>query len=76
MNLTEMQYMQAKSSIEEYEEQHNIDAEHPRGRKPLPQRAAISQKIIMGGRKPMASVRAESVGGERDGGGTQAATSN
>jgi hypothetical protein len=59
MNLTEMQYLQAKNSIEEYEEQHNIDAEHPKGRKPTAQRAAISQKIFMGARKPVASVGIE-----------------
>jgi hypothetical protein len=45
LNLTETQYLQAKQSIEGYEQQHNIDAEHPRGRKPVPQRAAMSQKI-------------------------------
>ena len=59
LNLTETQYLQAKSSIEEYEGQHNIDAEHPKGRKPVAQRAAISQKIVMSARKPVASVRVE-----------------
>ena len=59
LNLSETQYLQAKQSIEGYEEQHNIDAEHPRGRKAVPQRPAISQKIFMGARKPVASVRVE-----------------
>jgi hypothetical protein len=59
LNLSQTQYLQAKSSIEEYEEKHNIDAEHPRGRKPAPQRAAISQKIFMGARKPAESVKME-----------------
>ena len=59
LNLSETQYLQAKGSIEEYEEQHNIDAEHPKGRKPAPQRAAISQKIAVGARKPVATVTVE-----------------
>lgn len=61
MNLSETQYLQAKNSIEMYEEQHNIDAEHPKGRKPVAQRAAISQKISLGARKPVQSVREEDV---------------
>ena len=56
MRLSETQYLQAKNSIEQYEEQHNIDAEHPRGRKPVPQRPALSQKIFMGARKQVAAV--------------------
>jgi len=59
MNLTEMQYLQARDSIEQYQEQRGIDSEHPMGRKPHPQRAAISQKMFMGSRKPPGSVRWE-----------------
>lgn len=59
LNLTEMQYFQAKGSIEEYEERHNIDAEHPKGRKPAPQRAAISQKFVLRQRKPVVSATVE-----------------
>ena len=59
LQLSETQYLQAKSSIEEYEEKHNIDAEHPKGRKPVPQRPAISQKIFLGARKPVVSVALE-----------------
>jgi hypothetical protein len=59
MNLSETQYLQAKSSIEEYEEQHNIDAQHPKGRKPVAQRAAISQKISLGARRPVQSATME-----------------
>ena len=59
MILSPTQYLQAKNSIEQYEEQHNIDAEHPNGRKPAPQRAAISQKISLAARKPVASVSSE-----------------
>jgi len=59
LSLSETQYLQAKSSIEEYEERHNIDAAHPKGRKPVPQRAAISQKILLSPRKPVASVTIE-----------------
>jgi hypothetical protein len=58
LKLSETQYLQAKQSIEGYEEQHNIDAEHPRGRKSVPQRPAISQKIFMGAKKPVTSVGA------------------
>jgi len=54
--LTRTQYLQAKSSIEQYESDHNIDAEHPEGRKPAPRRAAISQKVFIGLRKPPATV--------------------
>jgi len=59
LNLTETQYLQAKSSIEEYEQKWGIDLAHPDGRKPAPQRAAISQKIFLGGRKPVASITME-----------------
>ena len=59
LKLSETQYLQAKQSIEEYEKMHNIDAEHPRGRKSVPQRPAISQKIFMGARKPVAGVSVE-----------------
>ena len=67
LSLSETQYLQAKSSIEEYEEQHGIDAQHPEGRKPVAQRAAISQRISMGARKPVASV----IAGEEPGAGNE-----
>ena len=54
--LTRTQYLQAKSSIEQYENDHNIDAEHQEGSKPAAQRAAISQKLFVGLRKPPAMV--------------------
>ncbi len=57
LSLTETQYLQAKSSIEEYEQKWGIDLAHPDGRKPVPQRPAISQKIFMGGRKPPVAVQ-------------------
>ena len=52
--LTPVQYEQAKVSIFGYEMLNRIDREHRDGRKPVAQRAAISQKIFMGGRKPVA----------------------
>ena len=50
--LTPVQYEQAKVSIFGYEMLNGIDREHRDGRKPVAQRAAISQKILMGARKP------------------------
>ncbi len=57
--LSPVQYEQAKVSIFGYEMDHNISRENPHGRKPTPQRAAISQKLFVGARKPVASVRVE-----------------
>ncbi len=56
--LTEEQYLQAKCAIFQYRLDHDIDANDVRN-KVVPQRAAISQTIVMGARKPVASVRAE-----------------
>ncbi len=53
--LTPAQYQQAKISMVEYEKENGIDRNHPEGRKPVPQRPAISQKILLGTRKPPAS---------------------
>ncbi len=55
--LTPVQYQQARMSIVEYEKDNNIDGNHPEGRKPVPQRAAKSQRVFL--RKPPASVGAE-----------------
>jgi hypothetical protein len=57
--LSKVQYEQAKVSIFGYEMMNGIDREHRDGRKPVAQRAAISQKILIGARKPVASVRAQ-----------------
>lgn len=57
--LSKVQYEQAKVSIFGYEMMNGIDREHRDGRKPVAQRAAISQKIFVGARRPVASVRAE-----------------
>jgi hypothetical protein len=57
--LSQVQYEQAKVSIFGYEMLNGIDRENPDGRKPAAQRAAISQKIVMGARKPVASVRVD-----------------
>jgi hypothetical protein len=53
--LTEEQYLQAKVTIFQYRMDHNIDAKD-KAAKEIPQRAAISQKISLGARKPVASV--------------------
>ncbi len=50
--LTAEQYVKAKTAVFGYQMLHGIDPEHPNGRKPVPQRAAMSQKIFMGMRKP------------------------
>ena len=50
--LTPVQYEQAKVSIFGYEMMNGIDREHRDGRKPVAQRAAISQKIFVGTRRP------------------------
>ena len=60
MMLTEEQYLQAKVAIFQYRMDHNIDA-NDNAAKVIPQRAAISQKISLGARKPVASVAAEEV---------------
>lgn len=57
--LSPVQYEQAKVSIFGYEMLNGIDREHRDGRKPVAQRAAISQKIALGARKPVQSVRTE-----------------
>jgi len=57
--LSKAQYEQAKVSIFGYEMLNGIDRKHREGRKPVAQRAAISQKIVLGARKPVASVRME-----------------
>ncbi len=54
--LTEEQFLQAKVAIFQYRLDHNIDAKDV-SNKVIPQRAAISQKIFMGARKPVASVK-------------------
>jgi hypothetical protein len=61
MKLTEEQYLQAKCAIFEYRMDHNIDANDVRN-KVIPQRAAISQNILLPVRKPVASVREEEDG--------------
>ena len=53
--LTKTQYLQAKESLQEYESEHRIDGANPNGRRPAPQRAAMSQKLFMGSRKPPAA---------------------
>ena len=58
LQLTEEQYLQAKCAIFQYRMDHNIDANDVRN-KVIPQRPAISQSILMGARKPVASVRVE-----------------
>ena len=55
--LTPVQYQQARMSIVEYEKDNGIDRNHPEGRMPVPQRAAKSQKIFMGLRKPPVAVQ-------------------
>ena len=55
--LSKVQYEQAKVSIFGYEMWNGIDREHREGRKPVAQRAAISQKISPPMRKPVASVK-------------------
>jgi hypothetical protein len=57
--LSKVQYEQAKVSIFGYEMMNGIDREHRAGRKPTAQRAAISQNISLGARKPTQSVREE-----------------
>ncbi len=57
--LSKVQYEQAKVSIFGYEMLNGIDREHRDGRKPVAQRAAISQKILTSARRPVASVRVE-----------------
>ena len=57
--LSKVQYEQAKVSIFGYEMMNGIDREHRQGRKPVAQRPAISQKIFMGARKPVASLTVE-----------------
>jgi len=57
--LSPVQYEQAKIAIFGYEVMNGIDREHRDGRKPVAQRAAISQKILLGARKPVASVKVE-----------------
>jgi hypothetical protein len=54
--LSKVQYEQAKVAIFGYQMLHGIDREHPDGRKPITQRAAISQKISLPVRRPVASV--------------------
>ena len=54
--LSKVQYEQAKVAIFGYEVMHGIDRSNPNGRKPVAQRAAISQKISLGARKPVDSV--------------------
>ena len=56
--LTEEQYRHAQVAIFQYRMDHNIDA-NDRAAKVVPQRAAISQKIALHQRKPMASVTIE-----------------
>jgi hypothetical protein len=56
IQLTEEQYLQAKCAIFQYRMDHDIDAHDVRN-KVAPQRAAISQNILMGARKPVQSVR-------------------
>ncbi len=53
--LSKVHYEQAKVSIFGYEMLNGIDREHRDGRKPVAQRAAISQKTLTGARKPPAS---------------------
>jgi hypothetical protein len=48
--LTHTQYQQAKFAVAEYEKANELV--HDSSRKPLPQRAAISQKAFLGLRKP------------------------
>lgn len=56
IKLSEEQYLQAKCAIFQYRLDHNLDAKGERA-KVVPQRPAISQNILMGARKPVASVR-------------------
>ncbi len=56
--LTEDQYYQAQVAMFQYRLDHNVDA-NDKTMKVVPQRAAISQKIVMGARKPVASVPGE-----------------
>ena len=53
LTLSKVQYEQAKVSIFGYEMLNGIDRTHREGRKPVPQRAAISQKRFVGRRKPV-----------------------
>jgi hypothetical protein len=57
--LSKVQYEQAKVAIFGYNMMHGIDRENPNGRKPVAQRPAISQKIFVSARKPVASATAE-----------------
>ena len=54
IRLTEEQYLQAKCAIFQYRLDHDIDANDVRN-KVVPQRAAISQNILMGARRPAQS---------------------
>ncbi len=53
--LSEEQYLQARAAIFQYRLDHDIDANDVHN-KAIPQRAAISQKIFLGARKPPASI--------------------
>jgi hypothetical protein len=66
MMLTEEQYLQAKVAIFQYRMDHNIGANDVRN-KVTPQRAAISQKIFVGARRPVQSVRMEEEESTADG---------
>ncbi len=56
--LSEEQYLQARAAIFQYRLDHDIDANDVQN-KVIPQRAAISQKIFLGTRRPPQSVRME-----------------
>jgi hypothetical protein len=56
--LTEEQYHEAQVAIFQYRMDHNIDSRDV-AKKVVPQRAAISQKIVLRERKPVASVTVE-----------------
>jgi hypothetical protein len=58
IKLSEEQYLHAQVAIFQYRLDHNIDA-NDRAAKVIPQRPAISQKISLRARKPVASVTVE-----------------